>query len=203
VGVGDEVPDVSGDGGEGGAAEDGFIGEAGGAFLEVVDDEDGGAGADGEVMEYAEERADLSIVAEVGGAEECDDGVENDELAATMFIEGLVEGVVSLEAEEVFGVGGEFGSGVGRVEDVDVAEISAVGFETWADDLLCIVFARDEDDGAFVFRRNTGSKRCCVLRLRLRSFAEYRPSPSGLRSVLRLWLRRFAEYRPSPSGLRG
>lgn len=147
LGVAEEVPDVAGDGGEGGAAEDALVGVAAVAGAEVVEEEDRGAVALGEMEERGEGFADDEVVADVGVGEEGGDGVEDDELAIAEGRQCAFEGTVMFEIEEESGVGGAFGDVVKGGEDVDSGEIGTVGKEAGADDLSGIVFEGDEDDG--------------------------------------------------------
>jgi hypothetical protein len=115
----------------------------------VVDEENGGAVVLGDAKEGMEKFSNVPVVAKVGAIEEGSDGVENDEAAIAVVEKCVlkVAGVAEIESEA--GLGSAFGLIVDAIEDVDFAQVSAVSFEAWADDLMGIVFAGDEDDGAF------------------------------------------------------
>jgi hypothetical protein len=100
------------------------------------------------VEEWSEHVADPAIVAEVSAAEECDDGVEDDELAIAVRLECVTERAKVAEAEEDFGKDGDSGLVENGVEDVDFFEVSAEGGDARADDFVGIIFARAEEDGS-------------------------------------------------------
>jgi hypothetical protein len=98
--------------------------------------------------EGGEHGADLSIVAAVGVEEEADDGIENQELDVGKVVDRAVEVGVLPEVEKDLRVGRTSGGVAAVVEDADVFEVRAGGDEAGADDLIWVVFARAEEDGA-------------------------------------------------------
>jgi hypothetical protein len=104
--------------------------------------------------ERGEHGANLAVVAAVGVEEKGGDGVEDEELAIREVVECAKEGRDVSEIEKHFGVGAAFGGIAAGIEDADVFECCAVSDEAGTDDLIRIVLARAEKDGAFVRRGN-------------------------------------------------